>query len=114
MLKCQSSTQSEGENESDSKFRLNNALVFVSGNLTASRLRYNDLEDTRDTSQELGEDIGDVFAAEEVRGESDDIEQPRRPHTAAPPQQVMRILVRERTPSPIIEYELFATIIQVI
>jgi hypothetical protein len=30
------------------------------------------------------------------------------------PQQVMRILVRERTPSPVIDFELYATIIQVI
>lgn len=113
MLKCRS-TESEVD-ESDTKFRLNNALVFVSGNLTAGRLRYNDLADTRDTSQAAGEDVVDVFA-EEVRADSGevggDIEQPRRPATAAP-QQVMRILVRERTPSPVIEYELFATIIQV-
>ncbi len=113
MLKCRS-TENEVD-ESDSKFRLNNALVFVSGNLTAGRLRYHDTVDTRDSSQASGEDVMDVLA-EERRAESGeiggDIEQPRRPTTAAL-QQVMRILVRERTPSPLIEYELFATIIQV-
>ena len=120
-MKCHPSQSEAEEKDSDSKFRLNNALVFVSGNLTASRLRYNDLVSTNDSCQQkaaaaaVGDDYVDGGA---VDGDGDDvlgggdIEQQRRPPTAAP-QQVMRILVRQRTPSPIIDYELYATIIQV-
>lgn len=93
--------------------------MFVSGNLTASRLRYNDLGNTQDQDpfQAVGRDAVVGVFAEEGGGEGaedgGDTEQQRRPSTAMP-QQVMRILVRERTPSPIIDYELYATIIQVI
>ena len=95
--------------------------MFVSGNLTASRLRYNDQGDTQDQDQDpfqaVGGDAADGVFAEEGGGEGaeegGDNEQQRRPSTAMP-QQVMRILVRERTPSPVIDFELYATIIQVI
>ena len=93
--------------------------MFVSGNLTASRLRYNDLVCTNDSFQQQAAAVGDDYVdggavdggGDDVLG-GGDIEQQRRPPTAAP-QQVMRILVRQRTPSPIIDYELYATIIQV-
>ena len=100
------------DSDEDVRFRLNNALVFVS---CVDRRIVSDMR-TDSTTQQIQDTSNENPPANETTEDDTEIkmevereERKERPLTAA----VMRILLRDRTPSPIVDYGHFAAIIQV-